>query len=294
MIDKLSGPITLGRRLLGTISIIAFVLLGEGCVKLALRLSPSIFDDFSDTFFQECDPQLAKDALPAQLKLGEALLREDPGNKKILTSLCVGYSGYVFLFLERSNPQRASVLYHRALRYGLKVLGTTQDCGHPTTPNRVAEKVKKSNLPAAFWTSVSWLRWIGLNMDKPAALAQTPTAVALLKKVVQMNPSYFYGAPCAIMASVLASRPPALGGNLSSARELFERAFRINKGRLYLIPFLYARYYAVAEQDKGLFRSLLEQIINGPSSVEPKACLINQVVKQRAAKLMEKMDELFL
>ena len=63
------------------------VLSFSGCVRLALYLSPSLVPSFTEAIFEECDPVLAEDAIPANLKILEGLLRNAPGNKKISTAL---------------------------------------------------------------------------------------------------------------------------------------------------------------------------------------------------------------
>ena len=92
-------------------------------MKLALRASPALLQNFSDTVFEECDPDFARDAIPANLILMEGLLKTDPNNKKILTLLAMGFSGYGMLFLENDAPDRASQFYLRARRYGIRALG---------------------------------------------------------------------------------------------------------------------------------------------------------------------------
>ena len=90
---------------------------------MALKISPSFIPRFSQTFFEECDPDLAEQSFPAILKLMEGLLRNDTGNKQILTTLCTAFTGYAMLFIEQDDPVKASSLYLRARNYGLKSLG---------------------------------------------------------------------------------------------------------------------------------------------------------------------------
>ena len=92
-------------------------------MKLALRSSPTLLQNFSDTVFEECDPYLAGDAIPANLMLMEGLLKSDPKNRKILTLLSMGFSGYGMLFMENTEPERASQFYLRAKGYGIRALG---------------------------------------------------------------------------------------------------------------------------------------------------------------------------
>ena len=95
----------------------------SGCLKIMLRSSPSLYQNFSEAIFEECDPELAKESIPANLKIMEGLLKSDPDNKDILRLLCMGYSGYALLFVEENDPNRASDLYLRAREYGRRALG---------------------------------------------------------------------------------------------------------------------------------------------------------------------------
>ncbi|HDG96671.1 MAG TPA: hypothetical protein ENG73_00645 [Desulfobacterales bacterium] len=279
---------------LGNLALLAiFMALTAGCIRLALRMSPSVFDNFSVTLLKECDPELAKDALPGQLKLAETFLKEDPRNRKILESLCMGYAGYALLFVEQFDPKRASRLYYRALGYGLRAMGIKDIGIKMPSSAMILQKLKLAAPSTAFWTSVAWLRWINLNLDNPTALAQSPLAQACLEYVIKTQPDYFYGASYAVMGSVLASKASGLGGELASAKRFFENALNISKGKLYLVQFLYARYYAVAKQDRRLFSTLLLSILDGRTGSED-VCLINQVIKRWAKKLLENIDDFFI
>ena len=56
----------------------------------------------------ERDPELAKQAIQANLKTLEGLLKQDPDNTWILENLAKGFCGYPFSFLEGTEPERAS------------------------------------------------------------------------------------------------------------------------------------------------------------------------------------------
>ena len=81
-------------NLVGAVSLsLIFSFFFSGCMQLALRASPSLFPNFAATIFEECDPELAKTSIPPNLKLMEGLLKNDPENKKILTTLSMGFAG---------------------------------------------------------------------------------------------------------------------------------------------------------------------------------------------------------
>lgn len=273
-------------------------LFSSSCVKLALNFSPSLISNFTKTLFEECDPELAKQSLPADLKLMEGLLKNDPNNSQLLTSLCMGFAGYAMLFVEDENPERASRLYLRARRYGLLAVGydnsaLKQPVSNKGNTRKELSGLGKEELEALFWTTMSWNAWINLNLDKPAALAELGVAQAFLKRVMEIDPEYFYGSPYVLMGSILAARPKFLGGNPVRAKDYFEKAMRMSDGKFFLVHYYFAKYYAVRIQDKNLFISLIREIDAASSSELKEVCLINAVMKRKAKRLIEKSEEMF-
>ncbi|MCG6880897.1 MAG: TRAP transporter TatT component family protein [Deltaproteobacteria bacterium] len=267
------------------------VLLAGGCARLAVPVASSMIPGFTSAFFEECDLELAEASLPAELKLMEGLLKNDPGNAQVLSSLCMGFTGYAMLFVEDENPERASGLYLRAKTYGLRAMGILK-----VDSNRTLDYIKRmspENIEMLFWTTMAWNAWVNLNLDKPAAIGESTLAVACLKRVLEIDADYYYGAPCVLMGSILAARPPMLGGNPDKARAYFEKAIRLTEGKFLLAPYYFARYYAVRIQDRKLFVKLIETIAKTNPHELKDACLINQAVKQKTAMLAEMEDELF-
>lgn len=274
-------------------------MLFEGCMQVALRASPSLFPNFAATIFEECDPELAKASIPPNLKLMEGLLKNDPENKMILTTLSMGFAGYALLFVESEDPERASLLYLRALGYGIRALG---DKGAPLRnreagpePMKAALKtMDQHDLGALFWTTLSWNAWINLNLDKPSALAQLSASEACLKRVLELDEHFFYSAPHILMGASLAARPPLLGGSPEKARIHFDQAMQDNHGNFYLVQVYFAKYYAVRVQDKELFERTLAEVIHGNPAQLKEVCLINRVMQTRAQELVKQAEDLFL
>lgn len=271
----------------------------SGCVKLALKSVPSFIPRLSQTFFEECDVDLAKQALPASLKIMEGLLKNDPKNKQILTALCSGFTGYAMLFVEDENPENASSLYLRARDYGLKALGRNAPLSKEVklqkdVVRRRIEALGKRDLEPLFWTTMAWNAWIKLNLDKPAALGQLNTAQACLVRLLEINADYYYGTPYILMGSMLAAMPEPLGGDEKEAKQYFEKAMKISNGKFFLAHYYFARYYAVRVQDKALFLEILNQVEHTSADALSDACLINAVIKEKTKRLQENSDDLFL
>ncbi len=272
-------------------AIVLLMLLTTGCMKLALNATSSLIPNLTRAFFEECDLKLAEQSLPAELKLMEGLLKNAPKNKQILTALCMGFTGYAMLFVEEEDPERASKLYLRARRYGLKAMGM-ENPNHQVILARLSA-MDRDQIEPLFWVTMSWNGWINLNLDKPAALGDLSTAQECLKRVMEINPEYFYGSPYIINGSMLAAMPKILGGDAAKAKEFFTKALAASNGKFFLAQYYYARYYAVRVQDKELFLNLIDEVEKAPADQLKEACLINSAIKEKMRSLKEMADELF-
>ncbi|MBN1106115.1 MAG: hypothetical protein JXL84_22085 [Deltaproteobacteria bacterium] len=277
--------------------LILLPLLG-GCASLALRLNPSLLTNMTRSLFEECDTELAREALPGSLKMLEGLLKSDSQNRQILASLSMGFGGYALLFLEADDPARASHFYRRSREYGVRALGSKGDSlKDPETPEPQVQALMAAlgpeDLDALFWTSFSWNGWISLNLDKPSAIAQLAPSQACLKRVIEIDGSYFHGLPCILEGVLLSARPLLLGGEREKARARFEEALEVSRRKFFPAQYYYARYYAVAVQDRELFLSLLSEIIHGNPQELKEVCLINTVMQHKAVMLARQAQELF-
>jgi hypothetical protein len=257
-----------------------------------------LFPQFSESIFEECDAELAEAAIPAQLKILEGLLKSEPENKSLLTTLAMGFCGFSLLYVEDGDPERASALYLRAREYGMRALGPKglqlkymKNVGEK--PGPVLGAIEKKDFDALFWTTVAWNAWINLNLDKPYAIAQLGAAQACLKKVLQLNPKYFHGLPYILMGISLSARSQMFGGDVAGAQAFFEKALSLEERHFLLAQYFYARYYAVRTQDKVLFYALLDEIAQERTAPLKDVCLMNTMAKEKATRLKEMAEDFF-
>ena len=84
-----------------------------------------------------------------------------------------------------------------------------------------------------------------------------------------------------------------LGGDPEKARNHFEQGLKITGGKYLLVSFLYAKTYAVQNQDRDLFAAHLKKVLEASYDVLPEQRLANQIAKRKAAALFGAIDELF-
>jgi hypothetical protein len=84
-----------------------------------------------------------------------------------------------------------------------------------------------------------------------------------------------------------------LGGDPAKAKVHFDWAHKITRGNYLMAHVLNARWYAVAVQDRELFKQLLTKVLVSPAGILPEARLTDEAAKKKAAALLEKIDDYF-
>jgi hypothetical protein len=270
-----------------------------GCVRtIAVSTVGGIVDDGFGAFTEESDLAFAEQALPANVKLLEVMLRSDTSNARLLRLLSEGYSSYALAYLEDTDRMRAQEFYRRGKEYAMRILREDRDFaraldGTVDDLKGVLETRGRSDVPAAFWAAFGWGSAIYLNLTNPDAIADLPRTEALMEFVARQDSGYYYGGADVFLGTLYGSKPKMLGGDPVKARGHFERALRINRGEFLMTYVYYARSVAVQTQDEALFDELLAKVIQASPDVLPRARLANQVAKRKAESLLNRKQEIF-
>jgi hypothetical protein len=277
---------------------LGFLLVGCSPSRMAVQASLSLVGSQMMVMQEERDPELAKQAIPANLKILEGLLKQDPDNTWILVNLAEGFCGYAFSFLEDTEPERASSLYARGRDYALRAIiirtgrENWQDLSLDEWSHALNE-VKASHQPALFWMGQCWGSWLMQNLDSVEAFSDIPRLEKLMNKVHDLNPSYHYAGPHLFLSAFYGGRSKMLGGEPQKSLHHFEKALELTESKYLLARLIFAKTYAVQNQNRDLFEFQLRAILQAPPDLFPEQRLANQVARKKAAKLLEQIDELF-
>ena len=270
-------------------AILPLAMTGCSLNRLAAKSTASVIDKGLPAVYREKDPQFAREALPANLKLMEVLLESDPGNQTLLLDAAMGFCGYGYMFIEDENEARASALYEKGGAFALKALtlrGAVKE-------GRVSpEALDKNSAPAAFWHTFCRAAYVNLNRDDSDALAELPKIMPLAEKVAELTPSYYYNGSYAMLGTYYALRPKLMGGDPDKAKLNFDKALQGAGADFLLNSYMAAKMYAVAAQDQEYFEKALNAILAAELK-DDDARLPNEVAKIKTKKLLEKKDDLF-
>jgi len=288
------------RHLLQLPGIVLTAVLLSACSmgQMVVRVSQTILDSGVDAMNRETDLELAAAAMPANLKLIEGMLLEDPQNEQLLLYAAQGFYGYSYGFVELEDPGRAQQLYRRCYNHALRALqlaglGLDPETAAVDDLEAATAKLGKAAVPALFWSASCLGKWIDLNRDDVASAANLASAATLMKRVLALDDSYYYGGPHLFFGVYYGGLAPMFGGNFALAEEHFRRANEINQGKLLIVALLQAEFLYRQQLNRTAFHDNLQYILDAPQGLYPEMALVNAISKQRAGYLLALEDEWF-
>ena len=258
--------------------------------------------------FLRTEPQ----ASLASLKTLEGLHKANPKDSKILLLLTRSFGAYTFAFtendileakgnsesVEKLASDRAKRFYGRGKNYGILLLSKNKtfekalNGGSADDFKNALQSFGKNDVPALFWTAFNWGSLVNFSKDSPDAIVELPRIEAMMKRVIELDETYYYGGPQMFMGGFYAAKPKMLGGQPEEAKKAFDRALEINQGKFLMTKVAYAQFYAVQTQDKALFENLLKEVLDADVTILPAQRLGNELAKRRADLLLKK-EKLF-
>lgn len=286
-----------GRESLFVLPLVA-TLTGCSGGQMIARASMPMIETGLLSINRETDIELARLAIPSNLKMVETFILEDPANERFKIHAAMGYYSYTLSYIEDEDRQRASVLYKRGFDYArsaLRLSGLNHDVLTASLPDveRDAARLNKNAVAGLFWTAACWAKWIEMNLDDPARLADLGKAAALMRRVIELDEGYFHGGAHLFFGVYFGGRSTLLGGDFALSARHFDRAREITHGKLLFVDVYRAQYLLRHQGNKDSFHATLTGVINAPSDLEPELAFANAVAKKKARSLLANEEVLF-
>lgn len=289
---------TLRRAAFAILAMALLPLSGCSTSQLVARGASPLIDHGVAAMNRETDLELARASIPANLKMIEALLLADPGNAAYRVQAAMGFYGYALGFVEPDDRDRAALLYQRARDHGLAALeraGVTQSMlgGDAAELTQTLAKLDARAVPALFWTASPWGKWIELQLDDPARLAELPRVEALMQRVLALDEAYYHGGAHVFFGVYYGGRAPMFGGDFARAARHFDRAAALGRNQLLWVEVYRARYLLRQMGDRAAFHATLNRVLDAPASIDPDLNLANALARKQAAMLLAQEEDLF-
>lgn len=256
-------------------------------------------EDISASFNAEKSVRHAREAVPAMLKQLDGFILSSPNNRTLILKGAEMNCGFAFLLIEEEDPEWASILYKKGIYYTEMLLKKREGYeearkGSIGDFESHLKDYTKEDVPLLLWAGACTGSYINLNRDDIEAVAELPYAIAMIKRVVELDERYYNGAAHTFLGMLYGSVSKALGGNPELSRKHFEKMFEITNNQFLLGKVLFAATYAITTQNKRLFVETLNEVKAVEKWEKEEYNLVNAVAKIRAEKLLRLQDEKFL
>jgi hypothetical protein len=292
---------------------LALALSGFGCdmSKLAVRSTAKVLQRGQASMRQESDYDMAARAAPGSLKTVEALLMTDPDHRGLKTILADGYCQYAGAFIEdewevekfaknydRADEiaARATKAYYRCVGYALELLGPswkTAINGPPDGFEKLVAQAGPDERDAMMTLSMGLGGAINLNKDNVDLVAHLGKVRMLIDKVMALdakNPpadALKRTMPYLVDGRLRAGMPEALGGKPELGKKSFDKAYQLTNQRHLLALVMMAQTYAVATQNRKLFRNTLVKVLQTDPASWPEERLMMEIAHRRAKRYLK-------
>ncbi len=265
--------------------------------KLTVVATASLLEDVAKSAYRQSDLRLIREGMPAYLLLLDGMVQALPDNEQLLLAAAQGYSAFASALVGEQDREYARLLYGRSKDYALRGLEKRGLMAPPVCAlddfRDCLRGLGKEDVPYMFWAATAWGNWISLNLDSVEALAELPRVELLMRRVLELDETFYYGGPHLFMGIWYSSRPKIAGGDLEKGRAHFLRAIELGKGKVLMAQVYYADHYARRVPDKELFVSTLRIVLETPADVLPELTLLNTVAHVKAEDLLKQADDIF-
>lgn len=266
--------------------------------KLVARGAGPLIEHGVMAMNRETDIELARASLPAQLKMIEALLLADPDNGAYRVQAAMGFHGYALGFVEADDPARALALYERAREHAFLALEKdaglkrAELLGDLTGLDAALARLGADAVPALFWAASAWAKWIELQLDEPARLDELPRVERMMRRVLQLDETYYHGGAHVFFGVYYGGRAPMFGGDFARAETHFARAKALAPGFQWVDVYR-ARYLLRQRGEREAFHAALTGVRAAPAAADPELNLANALARKQAEALLAQEEELF-
>lgn len=278
---------------------------------MAVQQMGELVADGVPAFEKDEDLELIRDAIPANLKLLEAMLESDPENGKIPAILSQMYASYGFAFLEgdletpgvgdkAKLKERINRFYQRGQQYGeraliasnkkceqgLKVIADLDSC---------LSGLDKDAVPALYWYGFNVAAYMNRNLNSMAALAQGPKMEKVMQRAIALDESYNFGSAHLFLMLYYGARSAMMGGNIEKADAHYKAIQKLSGSDFLLADTFYARYVMVQKQDREGFQKMLKAVEAKTVDTDktPQLRLYNSLAKSRAKLYLNSVEDFF-
>jgi tetratricopeptide (TPR) repeat protein len=284
---------------------------------LIVRQMTDMVDAGITAFERDSDLDLVEKAMPANIKLLEAMLANSPDERRLATLIARMYGSYGFGFVETrleaalfgaplqsvAEPDIGSLkdqlnrTYEKGMDYALDALderkpGARLAFARLDTIAPYLERLDKNDVAPLFWYGFNLGAWVNRNLDSIRAVSRAHVARKVMERVLELDPAYNHGGAHLFLMAYFGSRPPMMGGSQEKALYHYQQLKQIAGDDFLLADLFYGRFCLRQQQDREGFVDLMQRILDHPPT-DSDTALYNAIAGRRAGIYLAAVDDFF-
>jgi hypothetical protein len=246
-------------------------------------------DDLVDKLLRHENGTFVKEGIPGALLVITGMVELAPTNYNLLATTSFLYCAYG-LFVEDENNDYAISLYKVGTDYGMRALKVNNSKFRKAVENGTAvcdaaKFLTKDDLKALTWYGLNLAKRCTLQLATVEELIDIQDGIAMIKRSIELDPKYAWGAPWMAMGIVYAVLPAYcdLGGGADTSRDAFANANKAENGEFGMVDMFTARYLGPLLRDREWYNKLNNRVIEmDPCKLGGGLCVVNELAKQKA------------
>ncbi len=235
-----------------------------------------------------------KDKLVAAIGKYEALWAANPADREVAGLVT---RGWYFLGDGHETEKAAKqAAWSKSIDAGRRCLSLNADfvakmAQGTETEETAAVAFGKEDVPCLYWTSSALGKWAKAE-GLVTTLQHIGTVKAWMRRVGELEPTYYYGGPDRYWAAVYAASPSFAGQDLGKSRELFDKViagYPTFLGHHVLL----AEMWATKSQDKKTFEEKLNWVLAQPVDTLPEVKPEMEAEQRKAKALLAAEGDYF-
>jgi hypothetical protein len=139
-----------------------------------------------------------------------------------------------------------------------------------------------------YWYATNLGKW-GNAQDITVVLQYKERILALMTRVFELDPTYFYGAPYRYFGAYYAIAPSFAGGDLDKSWKYFQDGIK-HEPRYLALYTLIAENYAPKKQDAAMFDQMIQKVLDAALDVLPGLEAETAIEKRKAEQLKQRKE----
>jgi hypothetical protein len=279
------------------------------CAGIVVDVSKPVIEDFQTAYMLESDVGLAKDSLPALIKICEGMYRFHPASPYYSGKLCFLMTAYTFAFVDdlpfndidsegEAKTKRTLNFYERSYSFGMLSMnaslpGFEKDLLSRSNTDRALKRVTKAHVETLFWLDFAWAMRILNNTADSKLVLELDLVRKIAERIEALQPDYLAGGVFAILQAYYGGRTESIGGNPKLEKAYYEKGMKYAKGKSTILDYVFLRYVATQYADKKAFEDRYQILKGFDPAKAPEYRFINELILSKTDLLYKKKSWLF-